>query len=61
MITSKKQLYYKIYNELVNNGVIVEEDNKNFDDEYYLKREYLRTIEEIMQDLYVLDKLHELK
>lgn len=60
MITSKKDLFYKIYNELVDNGLI-EENNANFSDEYAAKREFVRTLDYIFQDLYVLDKLHEIK
>ena len=60
MITSRKDLFYKIYNELVNNGIILE-NNNNFDDEYFQKREFIRTLEYVMQDYYILDQLHEIK
>lgn len=60
MITSRKDLFYKIYNELVNNGIILE-NNNNFDDEYFQKREFVRTLEYVMQDYYILDQLHEIK
>lgn len=38
MMLTRKDLFYKIYNELIDNG-IVEENNGNFQDEYYQKRE----------------------
>ena len=60
MITSRKDLFYKIYDELVNNGIILE-NNNNFDDEYFQKREFIRTLEYVMQDYYILDQLHEIK
>ena len=60
MITSRKDLFYKIYDELVNNGIILE-NNSNFDDEYYQKRLFVRTLEYVMQDYYILDQLHEIK
>lgn len=60
MITSRKDLFYKIYNELVNEGIILE-NNNNFDDEYFQKRLFVRTLEYVMQDYYILDQLHEIK
>ena len=60
MITSRKDLFYKIYNELVDNGIILE-NNANFSDEYAQKREFVRTLEYVMQDYYILDQLHEIK
>lgn len=60
MITSKKDLYMRIYNELVDNGLI-EENNANFSDEYAAKREFVRTLDYIFQDYYILDQLHEIK
>lgn len=60
MITSRKDLFYKIYDELVDNGIILE-NNNNFDDEYFQKREFVRTLEYVMQDYYILDQLHEIK
>lgn len=60
MVTSRKDLFYKIYNELVDNGII-ELNNSNFDDEYYQKREFIRILEYVMQDYYILDQLHEIK
>lgn len=60
MILTRKDLFYKIYNELVDNGII-EENNGNFQDEYYQKREFIRTMEYVMQNYYILDQMHELK
>lgn len=60
MVTSRKDLFYKIYHELVDEGII-DEHNANFDDEYSQKRAFIRTIEYVMQDYYILDQLHEIK
>lgn len=60
MVLTKKDLFYKIYNELVNVGII-DEYNSNFDDEYYQKRLFVRTLEDVLQDYYILDQLHEIK
>ena len=60
MITSRKDLFYKIYDELVDNGLI-EENNGNFSDEYAAKREFVRTLDYIFQDYYILDQMHEIK
>lgn len=60
MVLTKKDLFYKIYNELVDVGII-DEYNSNFDDEYYQKREFVRTLEDVLQDYYILDQLHEIK
>lgn len=60
MITSRKDLFYKIYDELVDNGLI-EENNANFSDEYAAKREFVRTLDYIFQDYYILDQMHEIK
>ena len=60
MVLTKKDLFYKIYNELVDVGII-DEYNSNFDDEYYQKRLFVRTLEYVMQDYYILDQLHEIK
>ena len=60
MILTRKDLFYKIYNELIDNGII-EENNGNFQDEYYQKREFIRTMEYVMQNYYILDQMHELK
>ena len=60
MITSRKDLFYKIYDELVDNGIILE-NNNNFDDEYFQKREFVKTLEYVLQDYYILDQLHEIK
>lgn len=60
MILTRKDLFYKIYHELVDEGII-EEHNANFNDEYAQKRAFIRTMEYVMQDLYILDQMHELK
>lgn len=57
---TKKDLYLKIYNELINEGII-EENNGNFSDEYQQKRFFVKTLETVMQDYYILDQLHEIK
>lgn len=60
MITNRKDLFYKIYNELVNEGII-EPNNSNFDDEYYQKRLFVRTLEDVLQDYHIVSELKELK
>ena len=50
----------KIYNELVDEGVI-DVHNANFNDEYAQKRAFVRVLEYVMQDYYILDSLHEIK
>lgn len=60
MITSRKDLYLKIYDELINEGIILE-NNSNFSDEYQQKRFFVKTLEYVMQDYYILDQLHEIK
>ncbi len=57
---TKKDLYLKIYDELINEGII-EENNSNFFDEYQQKRFFVKTLETVMQDYYILDQLHEIK
>lgn len=57
---AKKDLYLKIYDELINEGII-EENNGNFSDEYQQKRFFVKTLETVMQDYYILDQLHEIK
>ena len=57
---TKKDLYLKIYYELINEGII-EENNGNFSDEYQQKRFFVKTLETVMQDYYILDQLHEIK
>lgn len=57
---TKKDLYLKIYDELVNEGII-EENNGNFSDEYAQKRFFVKTLEYVLQDYYILDQLHEIK
>ena len=57
---TKKDLYLKIYDELINEGII-EENNGNFSDEYQQKRFFVKTLETVMQDYYILDQLHEIK
>lgn len=60
MITSRKDLYLKIYDELINEGIILE-NNSNFSDEYQQKRFFVKTLEYVMQDYYILDQLHEIR
>lgn len=60
MVLTKKDLFYKIYNELVNVGII-DEYNSNFDDEYYQKRLFVRTLEDVLQDYHILNELKELE
>lgn len=57
---TKKDLYMKIYNELVDEGVI-DVHNANFNDEYAQKKAFVRVLEYVMQDYYILDSLHEIK
>lgn len=60
MITSRKDLFYKIYNELVNEGIILE-NNNNFDDEYFQKRLFVRTLADVLEDYHILNELKELE
>ena len=57
---TKKDLFLKIYNELIDNSII-EENNRNFVDEVAQKEEFLRVLEENFKEFYILDMLHEIK
>ena len=57
---TKKDLFLKIYNELIDNAII-EENNRNFVDEVAQKEEFLRVLEENFKEFYILDMLHEIK
>ena len=57
---TKKDLFLKIYNELIDNAII-EENNINFVDEVAQKEEYLRVLEENYKEYYILDQSHEVK
>lgn len=57
---TKKELFLKIYNELIDNAII-EENNINFVDEVAQKEEFLRVLEENFKEYYILDQLHEVK
>lgn len=56
----KKDLFLKIYNELIDNAII-EENNRNFVDEVAQKEEFLRVLEENFKEYYILDQLHGVK
>ena len=56
----KKDLFLKIYNELIDNSII-EENNRNFVDEVAQKEEFLRVLEENFKEFCILDMLHEIK
>lgn len=60
MVLTKKDLFYKIYNELVNVGII-DEYNSNFDDEYYQKRLFVRTLEDVLDNYHILSEIKELE
>ena len=57
---TKKDLFLKIYDELIDNGII-EENNRNFVDEVAQKEEFIRVLEENFKEYYILDMLHEIK
>ena len=57
---TKKDLFLKIYNELIDNAII-EENNRNFVDEVAQKEEFLRVLEKNFKEFYILDMLHEIK
>lgn len=60
MIASKKDLFLKIYDELIDNGII-QENNNNFIDEIAQKEEFIRALEKNFKEYYILDMLHEIK
>lgn len=60
MITSRKDLFIKIYDELIENGIILE-NNNNFINEIAQKEEFIRVLEENFKEYYILDMLHEIK
>lgn len=60
MITSKKDLFLKIYDELIENGII-QENNNNFIDEIAQKEEFIKVLEKNFKEYYILDMLHEIK
>lgn len=60
MIASKKDLFLKIYNDLIDNAII-EENNGNFINEVAQKEEFIRALEENFKEYYILDMLHEIK
>lgn len=60
MIASKKDLFLKIYDELIENGII-QENNSNFINEIAQKEEFIRVLGENFKEYYILDILHEIK
>lgn len=60
MIASKKDLFLKIYDELIENGII-QENNNNFIDEIAQKEEFIKVLEKNFKEYYILDMLHEIK
>lgn len=57
---TRKDLYLKIFDELVDEGII-EPNNCNFSDEYQMKRFFVKTLDYVLQDYHILSMLKELK
>lgn len=55
MIASKKDLFLKIYNDLIDNAII-EENNGNFINEISQKEEFIRVLGENFKEYYILDE-----
>lgn len=60
MVVTRKDLFYKIYNELVNEGII-DPNNNNFDDEYFQKRLFIRTLTDVLEDYNITSELKKLE
>ncbi len=60
MVVTRKDLFYKIYNELVNEGII-DPNNNNFDDEYFQKRLFIRTLTDVLKDYNITSELKKLE
>ena len=54
---NRKDLFSKLYNELLEQGFI---DERNYSDSDMTKREFIKSVETFFQDYYILDQLHEL-
>lgn len=57
---TRKDLYLKIFDELVDEGFI-DENNANFSDIYQQKRFFVKILDYVLQDYYILSSLKELK
>lgn len=55
---NRKDLFYKLYYELLDQGFI---DENNYNDEDMNKREFVNSCITFFQDFYILDMLHEIK
>lgn len=54
---NRKDLFKKLYEELLNQGFI---DENNYSDSDMTKREFVESVETFFKDYYLLDQLHEL-
>lgn len=57
-IISRKDLFKKLYYELLDKGFI---DENNFSDSYMAEREFIKSVETFLKDYYILDLMHEIK
>lgn len=55
---NRKDLFSKLYNKLLEEGFI---DENNFMDECTCKREFIESVETFFKDYYLLDQLHEIE
>lgn len=58
MISSRKDLFNKLFNELQQEGLLAEE---NYSDETILKKDFINICDYVFQDYHILDLLHEIK
>lgn len=58
MKLSRKDLFKKLYDELLDQGFI---DENNYTDASMSKREFVKSVETFFQDYYILDQLHEIE
>ena len=54
---NRKNLFSKLYNELLDQGFI---DENNYSDISMTKREFIKSVETFFKDYYILDQLQEL-
>ena len=55
---TRKELFKKLYDELLNQGFI---DENNYSVVYMTKREFVKSVETFLHDYYILDQLHEIE
>lgn len=55
---TRKELFKKLYDELLDQGFI---DENNYSDVDMTKREFVKSVETFFQDYYILDQLHEIE